>query len=117
MRFRIYRLRESQRENYRWSAHTGGEASLKSRDYGRGETLDAETPYAAWRQLREAGVPLQIGDVLEALAVTESDAELWISKYIGLERAHWHVPAQRPETLPDQMTEGVAQGIGVALAK
>ncbi len=82
--FRIYRLKESQREALRWAPHTHGTASLKPKDYVQEGTVEASSLYAAWAQLRQAGRPLKIGDVLET-----EQGELRICKYVGLEEARW----------------------------
>jgi hypothetical protein len=90
--YRIHRIKETQAENFRWAAHTGGLAVVKPRDYeGGAEELEAATPYAAWKML--AGKqPLRPGDVLEAVTQQGSAGDLQIFKYIGFEPAKWYVP-------------------------
>ena len=84
--YRIYRLKELQRENFRWAPHTSGVTSVKQKDYSEQGVMEADTPYAAWFRLQEAGTPLRVGDLLES---TEGD--LRICKYVGFEEAKWFV--------------------------
>jgi hypothetical protein len=90
--YRIHRIKETQAENFRWAAHTGGVAVVKAKDYEAGpEELEAATPYAAWKML--AGKqPLRPGDLLEAVTQEHSAGDLQIFKYIGFEPAKWYVP-------------------------
>ena len=85
--YQIYRLKEGQRENFRWQPHTPGASTLKAKDYERDEMVEAISEYAAWMRLREDGRPLRVGDLLEIDGVS-----LRICKYIGFEEAAWHVP-------------------------
>ncbi len=43
--------------------------------------------YDAWKQLRESGRALQVGDLLEG-----EDGRLRICKYVGFEPAQWVLP-------------------------
>ncbi|MGA2436448.1 MAG: hypothetical protein ABSG25_14330 [Bryobacteraceae bacterium] len=95
--FKIYRLKESQFQHFRWAPHTPGAAQLKPKDYELGGMIDAPSVYAAWTELRDSGRELRIGDVLEA-----EDATLRICKYVGFEEAHWVLPEPKPAPeLPD----------------
>jgi len=84
--YRIHRLKENQREQFRWAPHTSGEAKVKRKDYIEDGTIEAATPYAAWSELRGTEKALQVGDLLE----TEEGA-LFLCKYVGFENACWHV--------------------------
>ena len=99
-------MKDTPRENFRWSAHTGGLAIVKPKDYDAAEELEAATPYALWKQLAAAGKGLRPGDVLEMITAEGPTAELQIAKYIGFEPAKWYVPEPKPE--------GDAPVIGVA---
>lgn len=111
-RYRVHRIRETPRENFKWAAHTGGEVIVKLKDYEAGRIVDASTPYAAWKLLvdeREALVP---GDLLEILEDVDENVlpnppekppQLLIAKYIGFEPARWFVPEpKKVETAADR---------------
>jgi hypothetical protein len=94
MRYRIHRIKETPGESFRWAAHTGGEAIVKSKDYDPGEELEAPSPYAAWKLMNERGQALRPGDLLENL---DAPAQaLQIAKYIGFEPAQWFIPDPKP---------------------
>lgn len=85
--YRMHRIKQSPGEAFRWSAHTGGLAIVKERDYERGEDLEAQSIYAAWKALASSEHPLATGDVLE-----DEDGKLHVLKYIGFEPAQWFLP-------------------------
>jgi hypothetical protein len=97
-RYRIHRIKETPRENFRWAPHTGGEATVKLKDYEASRTVESATPYAAWKLLIDENEALRPGDLLEILKDEQSDAvpseppELLIAKYIGFDPAKWFVP-------------------------
>jgi hypothetical protein len=95
-RYRVHRIRETQKENFRWSVHMGGTAIVKAKDYELGEEIEANTPYAAWQDLQMEGTPLSAGDILETLS-DDSVPKLQIAKYIGFEPAKWFVPEPKCE--------------------
>jgi len=97
--YRIHRIKETQAENFRWAAHTGGLAVVKAKDYEEGvEELNAATPYAAWKMLGEENRPLRPGDLVETVHPEASAGDLQIVKYIGFEPAKWYVPEAVPDT-------------------
>lgn len=96
-RYRVHRMKDTPRENFRWSAHTGGLAIVKPKDYEAAEELEAATPYALWKCLVAEGKGLCPGDVLEIVAAEGAAGELQIAKYIGFEPAKWYVPEPKPE--------------------
>lgn len=96
MRYRIHRLKEAQKEHFRWAPHTGGLAVVKLRDYEPAEEIEAPSPYAAWKLLA-AGSPLQPGDLLEALDEIGQPVRLEIYKYIGFEPAAWFIPESKAD--------------------
>lgn len=100
-RYRIYRMKESPREQFRWAAHTGGLATVKPKDYEAAEEAEAHTPYALWKQLQATGSPLHPGDVLERLDDDITSRTLEITKYIGFESAQWYVPEPKPAGDPE----------------
>lgn len=94
--YRVHRLKQSQKEHFRWSAHTGGLAIIKPRDYELGGEVESQTPYSLWKELQDSGLPhherpLSPGDVLETVE-GEGPGRLFIAKYIGFEPAQWFVP-------------------------
>jgi hypothetical protein len=97
--YRIHRIKETPAENFRWAAHTGGLAVVKSKDYEDGaEQLDAVTPYAAWKALGDTNRPLRPGDLLETVPPETGAGDLQIVKYIGFEPAKWYVPETTSDT-------------------
>jgi hypothetical protein len=86
--FRIYRMKDLPRQQFRWAPHVSGCASLKPRDYDQRGDVEGLHEYDAWRILRESGEPLAVGDLLET-----ADGRLSIYKYVGFEPAEWVVPA------------------------
>jgi hypothetical protein len=94
--YRIYRMKDLPRQQFRWAPHTSGATVVKPKDYEpkQGEakqgqecaTVEALSPYAAWVVLRGSATPLDIGDILE------TEGELRILKYVGFEEARWYVP-------------------------
>lgn len=107
--FHVHRLREHERQRFRWAPHTSGVSTVKPKDYERVSEIDAATEYAAWVALRDAGTPLRVGDLLE----TEAGG-LRICKYIGFEEARWFVAESRPEALPvDERANAVSQPLVV----
>ena len=90
--YQVHRLKESQRQQFRWAPHTSGTTIAKPKDYEPDNPVAAETPYAAWLALRDTDQALRIGDILEA-----PGGELRICKYIGFEEARWFVPEPTPE--------------------
>ena len=84
--FRIHRLKDHLRQNFRFAPHLAGMAAVKPRDYENREddVVEAASPYAAFFALREAPRPIQVGDVLEC-----ADGSLRILKFVGIEEAQW----------------------------
>jgi hypothetical protein len=91
--YQIHRLKESQRQQFRWAPHTSGVTIAKLKDYEKGALTEAASPYAVWLALRDTDEQLQVGDLLEL-----ESGELRIYKYIGFEEARWFIP----ETAPPQ---------------
>jgi hypothetical protein len=85
--YRIYRLKEHQRQRFRWAPHTSGATSVKPRDYEQAGCIEAASAYAAWTALQDTEEPLKIGDLLEV-----EEGPLHICKYVGFEEARWVLP-------------------------
>ena len=99
-RYRIHRIKETPRENFRWAAHTGGLTIVKPKDYDCSREVEAVTPYAVWKNLGREGEKLCPGDLLETVNSDGTPGEMHIAKYIGFEPAHWYVPESRVESSP-----------------
>lgn len=101
--FRIHRLKDHLRQNFRFAPHLSGVAAIKPRDYEPVEdvVIEASSPYAAFFALREAAEPIQVGDVLEC-----EDSSLRIFKFVGIEEAHWILPDAVPQ--PESAQAAVA---------
>jgi hypothetical protein len=89
--YRVHRLRDSQRPQFRWAPHTSGVTVVKPKDYSAEASIDAASVYAAWQALRQTESPLGVGDILET-----EDGQLRIFKYVGFEEARWLVPEEVP---------------------
>jgi hypothetical protein len=85
--YRIHRLKENQRQQFRWAPHTSGATDVKPRDYEQSGSVEAPGVYAAWQALRDGESALNVGDLLEA-----ESGELLICKYVGFEVARWVLP-------------------------
>lgn len=85
--YRIHRLKESARQQFRWAPHTIGVSHVKPKDYEPAFSMEAGTPYAVWMQLKDTPDALEIGDILES-----EMNELRIYKYVGFEEAQWVLP-------------------------
>jgi hypothetical protein len=105
--YRIHRLKDGPRENFRWAAHTGGLALVKMKDYNPCGLVEAATPYAAWKALSSQADPLHPGDLLESTTAEGAATHLSILKYIGFEPAQWYVP----EIKTDLTTASVSSSI------
>ena len=90
--YRIYRMKESPRQHFRWAPHVSGAAHVKRKDYDEAGHVEASNEYAAWEHLRASQRPLEIGDLLEL-----ENGELRICKYIGFEGAAWVLPPADPQ--------------------
>ncbi|MBI4889225.1 MAG: hypothetical protein HY821_01290 [Acidobacteria bacterium] len=95
--FRIYRMKETVRQQFRWAPHTCGVSSLKPKDYEAAGEVTALGFYDAWMNLRGSSEALEVGDILES-----ESGELRICKYVGFEEARWVMPEIRTglETAP-----------------
>jgi len=89
--YQIHRLKDSQRQQFRWQPHASGISTVKPKDYEKESAIEAPTLYAAWEESRRSDRPLQVGDLLETEGGT-----LHICKYIGFEEARWFVPEPAP---------------------
>ena len=85
--YRIYRMKEAVRQQFRWAPHTIGITIVKPRDYELINTLESSGVYALWMNLKDTEDALQVGDILEV-----EGGELRIYKYVGFEEAQWHMP-------------------------
>jgi hypothetical protein len=90
--FRIHRMKEGPRMNFRWAPHTSGVTTLRPRDFEAAGEVEATGFYSAWSALRETGRGLDVGDLLES-----ASGELRICKYVGLELGAWAVPEPKAE--------------------
>jgi hypothetical protein len=103
--FRIYRMKDSPRQQFRWAPHVSGCAAVKPKDFvGDGE-IEALHQYDAWRILRESGRAMDVGDLLEA-----ESGQLSICKYVGFEPASWILPEPKAAQPPVMPPEPAAAG-------
>lgn len=92
--FRIHRMKDAPRQQFRWAPHVSGAASVKPKDYDPADEVEAENEYAAWAALRGSERPLAVGDILETPA-----GQLRICKYVGFEEARWLIPELHPDSV------------------
>jgi hypothetical protein len=104
--YRIHRLKDHLRQQFRYAPHTSGRACIKPRDYEPEGTVEAASPYAAFFAQRDTLAPLQIGDVLET-----ADGALVVFKFVGFEEAQWVIP--EPRHVPSQTVDVPAEPAGV----
>jgi hypothetical protein len=93
--FRIHRMKENPRQQFRWAPHVSGVANVKPKDYEAAGEIEAENEYAAWALLRGSETPLMVGDLLEL-----ATGQLRICKYVGFEEARWFLP--EPVAIPSE---------------
>jgi hypothetical protein len=97
--YRIHRLKDHLRQQFRFAPHMSGTAIAKPKDYAPGDTIEAPSPYAAFFQMKEAGTPLEVGDLLESEGVG-----LRVFKYVGFEEARWLVAEDKIEMNADTVS-------------
>jgi hypothetical protein len=109
--FRIHRMKDTPRQQFRWAPHVSGAANVKPKDYEPSGEVEAENEYAAWASLRGSEAPLMVGDILEL-----QTGHLRICKYVGFEEARWFIPEMPipampvPETpIPEMLEPAPAQ--------
>lgn len=93
--YRIFRMKENDRQRFRWAPHTSGATLVKPKEYEEAGAVEAASVYTAWSALNKTGQPLAIGDLLAG-----PDGEIRILKYIGFEEARWLLPETKP---PDEL--------------
>ena len=98
--YQIHRLKETQRQQFRWAPHTPGVTIVKLKDYEAGPVIEAASPYALWLELRESDNAIAVGDLIEVLGDVPG-GELRILKYIGFEEARWYVPEPVQQAMGD----------------
>jgi hypothetical protein len=102
--YRIFRLKDSLRAQFRQLPHVSGVSKVKLKDYEERGSVEAVTPYAAWSALQGSEEDaLQVGDVL----MDDQAGEVRIIKFVGFEPAEWVVPEVK---LPGDMILGTATG-------
>lgn len=87
-------MKDAPRQQFRWAPHSSGVTQVKPRDYEQAAEAEGSTFYGAWSALKDTGMALQIGDLLE-----REDGELRIYKYVGFDEAHWILPEVKPSGL------------------
>ncbi|MGA2880496.1 MAG: hypothetical protein ABSG13_16230 [Bryobacteraceae bacterium] len=98
--YQIHRLKETQRQQFRWAPHTPGVTIVKFKDYEAGPVIESASPYALWLELRESDNAIAVGDLIEVVGDLPG-GELRILKYIGFEEARWYVPEPAPHAMGD----------------
>ena len=106
--YRIHRMKDSPRQQFRFAPHVSGAAHVKPRDYEDSGHVEAANEYEAWRLLRDSEQALEIGDLLE-----NEGGELRICKYVGFEEAKWIVPEVKSglESVPPASGPGASEPV------
>ena len=105
--YKIYRMKDAVRQQFRWAAHTIGITAVKPKDYEQINTVEAAGVYAVWVQLKDTDEALQVGDILEV-----EGGELRIYKYVGFEEAQWLVPEVKSGLESAPVAAGIPQNAG-----
>ena len=103
--YRIYRMKDSPRQQFRWAPHVTGCAALKPKDYEQRGEVEAVNEYDAWQALRTSADAIAVGDLLET-----PDGQLRICKYVGFEPAQWVLPATADAGGPPPPGDPIAAG-------
>lgn len=88
MTFRVWRMRDEKRQQFRWAPHTSGLTPIKPKDFEDTGAREAASLYALWAELKATEEALGVGDVLESATT----GQLHICKYVGFEPAQWVLP-------------------------
>jgi hypothetical protein len=104
--YRIYRMKDSPRQQFRWAPHLSGCASLKPKEYEPRGEVQARHEYEAWQLLRDSEEPIAVGDLLET-----EDGQLRICKYVGFEPAQWVLPEPKPQPQPESGAQSVQSSV------
>jgi len=104
--YRIYRMKDSPRQQFRWAPHLSGSASLKPKEYEPCGEVEARHEYEAWQLLRDSGQAMAVGDLLET-----EDGQLRICKYVGFEPAQWVLPEPKHPEPPESVTESAETSV------
>jgi hypothetical protein len=99
--YKVFRMKENLRQQFRWAPHLSGLTAVKPKDYEELFTVEAQSPYAAWHELKGTERELKVGDLLSA-----GENDVRILKYIGFEEARWIVP--EPPRVP---IDGLSQDV------
>lgn len=105
--YRVFRLKDNLRQQFRWAPHLSGVTGLKPKDYEEAFAIDAESPYAAWHALNGTERHLEVGD-----ALSSAESDLRILKYIGFEQATWIVPDPKALAAPPESTQPQTAALG-----
>jgi hypothetical protein len=101
--YRIFRMKDAARQQFRQAPHVSGAVSVKPKDFEPVGQVEGQNEYDAWCASRAAGDPLEVGDLLET-----GDGRLSICKFVGFEPAAWVLPepkhAAEPEPAPQSTT-------------
>ena len=96
-RFRVLYLDEKKCEAYRSQAPRKSPYVLTRSNYRDGPEVSAESPYQAWRMLRDGPEralpsgfkPIAVGDALEA------EGRLLVCNFWGFDPAEWRIASSR----------------------
>lgn len=105
--FRIHRMKDAPRQQFRWAPHVSGTANARPKDYEPSTEVEAADEYDAWARLRSSESPLLVGDLLET-----SSGRLRICKYVGFDDANWLIPAEHVPSSAEPVHGAIAAAAG-----
>lgn len=105
--FRIHRMKDPARQQFRWAPHVPGCASVKPKDFEQRGEIEALDEYDAWRAMRGSDDHLLVGDLLET-----PEGHLRICKYVGFEPAQWALPEAPAKAEPPAAPETAQPSAG-----
>lgn len=85
--YRIFRMKENDRQRFKIQPHASGTTMVKPREYEEKGVIEAPHHYAAWAILKDTDEPLIVGDILAG-----PGDEMRVLKYVGFEDAKWAMP-------------------------
>jgi hypothetical protein len=59
--YQIHRLKDTQRQQFRWAPHIPGVTIVKLKDYEPGSVVEAASQYALWLGLRDSENAIGVG--------------------------------------------------------
>ena len=94
-RYRVFYLRDSQVQRFRNAPPKEKPYHLRIKDYEQGDSVEAPTPYVAWKRLQKEDLEsgrargFGVGDSLET-----EESVLFVLNFWGFDEARWRAPEE-----------------------